>query len=336
MGTEPGSHTLLATAAGPTGFPLNGSPVTFSAQGVRPPPARLVLRQAPSDLAQNGIVFSRQPVIGVLDAEDQPVPGVAVAVAIAAGPGTLNGTTTASTDGAGRAVFTDLAILGTVGSRTLAFTATGQTLAPVTAPVEVRAGPFARIEALQPVAYQEIVGSPVSPAPSVLVTDDDGNPVPGVVVSFTADRDASVSPTTIPTDQRGIAQVTSWTLGRTADTRYTLSARLPNGNPVTFTADAKAGAAGRLEIVVQPSSTRAERDDVRTAALGADPGSTWQPGPPGRRERERHRVIRSLGNTPEHPCHHRRIRACHLQQSQADRLGGELHRSHSARPASRA
>jgi adhesin/invasin len=255
LGTEPGSHTLLATASGPTGFPLNGSPVTFSAQGVRPPPARLVLRQAPSDLAQNGIVFSRQPVIGVLDAEDQPVPGVSVAVAIADGPGTLNGTTTASTDGAGRAVFADLAILGAVGSRTLAFTATGQSLAPVTAPVEVRAGPFARIEALQPVAYQEIVGSPVSPAPSVLVTDDDGNPVPGVVVSFTADRDASVSPTTIPTDQRGIAQVTSWTLGRTADTRYTLSARLPNGNPVTFTADAKAGAAGRLEIVVQPSST---------------------------------------------------------------------------------
>jgi hypothetical protein len=87
------------------------------------------------------------------------------------------------------------------------------------------------------------------------VTDDNSNPVAGVVVTFTADRDASVSPTTVPTDERGIAQVTSWTLGRTADTRYTLSARLPNGNPVTFTADAKAGAAGRLEIVVQPSGT---------------------------------------------------------------------------------
>jgi adhesin/invasin len=255
LGSGPGTQTLQASASGPTGFPLDGSPLTFTAQGVHLPPARLVLRQAPSDLAQNGIVFSRQPVIGVQDAEDQPVPGVAVSVAITAGPGTLNGTTTASSDAAGRAVFTDLSILGTVGPRTLAFTATAQTLTPVTAPVELRAGPFARIEALQPVAYQEIVGSPVSPAPSVLVTDDNGNPVPGVVVSFTADRDGSVSPSTIPTDARGIAQVTSWTLGRTADTRYTLSARLPSGNPVTFTADAKAGAAGRLEVVVQPSST---------------------------------------------------------------------------------
>ena len=254
IGPEPGPQSMLASAAGATGFPLNGSPVTLSAQGVRPPPARMVLRQAPSDLAQNGIIFSRQPVIGLLDSEDQPVPGASVTVAITAGPGTLNGTTTVSTDAAGRAVFTNLAIVGVAGSRTLGFTVAGSALTPLTAPVELRAGPFARIDPQQPVAYEEIVNTPVSPAPSVLVTDDNGNPVPGVIVTFTADRDGAVSPTTLATDEQGIAQVTSWTLGRTADTRYTLSARLPSGNPVTFIADAKAGAAGMLEIVVQPSA----------------------------------------------------------------------------------
>ncbi len=255
LGSEPGPNTLQAAAAGPTGFPLNGSPVTLSAVGIRPPPARLVLRQAPSDLAQNGILFSRQPVVGVLDAEDQPVPGTSVSVTITSGPGTLNGTTTVGTDAAGRAVYTNLAIVGVAGPRTLEFTVAGTTLTPLNAPVELRAGPFARIDARQPVAYQEIVNTPVSPAPSVLVTDDNGNPVPGVVVTFTADRDGSVSPTTLTTDAQGIAQVTSWTLGRTADTRYTLSARLPSGNPVTFTADAKAGEAGMLQIVVQPPTT---------------------------------------------------------------------------------
>jgi adhesin/invasin len=255
LGTEPGTNTLQVTASGSEGGPLTGSPITFTAQGVRPPPARLVLRQAPSDVAQNGIIFSRQPVIGVLDAADHPVTGISVSAAISAGPGTLNGTTTVATDAAGRAVFTDLAILGSIGSRTLTFSVSDPALTPVSAPIDVRAGPFARIEAQQPVSYQGIVGSPVTPAPSVLVTDDNGNPVPGAVVTFTADRDASVSPTSVATDVHGIAEVTSWTLGRTADTRYTLSARLPSGNPVTFTADAKAGAAGRLEIVVQPSST---------------------------------------------------------------------------------
>jgi hypothetical protein len=91
----------------------------------------------------------------------------------------------------------------------------------------------------------------------VVVKDESGNPVPGVVIAFGADRDGSVSPSVVTTDELGVARVTSWTLGRSAGVRYSLTARIQGtGNdPVVFSAMARAGAAGKLQINVQPSPT---------------------------------------------------------------------------------
>lgn len=254
LGAEPGPHALRVMATDASGFPLNGSPLTVSAQGVRPFPAKLVLRQAPSALAQNGTAFARQPVVAVVDSDDEPVPGTEVSATVAAGPGELTGTTTVSTDASGRATFTNLAIVGLAGPRTLAF-GVAEPLDPLTATVEVQAGAFSGLDGVAPLAYEAIVNSPVSPAPAVRVTDASGNPVAGVLVTFAADRDGSVSPRTVTTDGNGIARVSSWTLGRTAGIRYTLSARLATGNPIIFTGDARAGSAGGLEIVTQPPTS---------------------------------------------------------------------------------
>src|SRR5947208_2230223 len=78
LGTEIGSQSAQATAGTTSGSPLSGSPVTISAQAVRPPPAKLVIRQAPSVSARSGIPLEQQPVLDVLDANDQLVPGVQV------------------------------------------------------------------------------------------------------------------------------------------------------------------------------------------------------------------------------------------------------------------
>jgi hypothetical protein len=255
LGVDPGAQTVQAAAADSSGAALSGSPVTFSAQAVRPPPARILLLQAPPTVALSGILFDRQPVAGVFDPDNQPVAGVDVTVSIASGVGTLNGTTTVSTDAAGRAAYGDLTILGAIGPRTLRFSVSAPALEIISEPVQVGAGSAANILGNQPLAYQGTVNSPVSPAPSVVVRDESGNPVPGVAIAFGADRDGSVSPSTVTTNQLGVAQVTSWTLGRSAGVQYSLTARIQSaGNgPVIFSATARAGAAGKLEITVQPS-----------------------------------------------------------------------------------
>src|SRR5947208_2345735 len=73
--------------------------------------------------AQSGVAFAQQPVVQLRDASGNPVSqtGVTVTAAIASGGGTLGGTLTATTNGSGVASFTNLAITGTAGDRTLSF-----------------------------------------------------------------------------------------------------------------------------------------------------------------------------------------------------------------------
>jgi hypothetical protein len=287
LGAELGIQRVRATASGASGIPLDGSPLAFSAQSVPAGAARLVLRQAPSAQAQNGLPFARQPEVEVLDDAGAPVARASVSTAITAGEGTLTGTVTLSTDAGGRAAFTDLAIAGVSGTRTLSFAVADAVVEAVTATVEVQAGPPARLAANEPLTYTGTVGSPVTPAPGVTVTDASGNPVAGAEVAFSADLDASVSPTTVTTDDQGVAQVGSWTLGKTAGGHYTLTAAVTGLDPVTFGADAQAATAGRLAVEVQPPGTVrsgvpfTRQPAVRTPQPGMVVTATLSLGPAG-------------------------------------------------------
>jgi adhesin/invasin len=256
LGMDPGSQSAQAMATGTSGSQLKNSPLTFSAEAVRPPPAKLVIRQAPSVAARNGIPLDQQPIVEVLDADDQPVPQIQVTAAIASGGGTLSGTTAVMSDGSGRVSYTDLALVGSSGSRTLRFSVVDPALEVVSGAIILGAGVPTQLAGIPPLTYQGTVGSPVSPAPSVVVKDASGNGVPGISVTFIPNRDASVSPEAVLTDESGIAQVTSWTLGSSATGEYTLTALVEGSalTPVRFSATARAGAAGRLTIVTQPSS----------------------------------------------------------------------------------
>lgn len=300
LGAGTGVQTVQAVAATSSGTALTGSPVTFSAQAVQPPPSRVLLLQAPPALVQSGRVFDPQPVIGVRNSYDEPVAGADVTVSIASGAGTLQGTNTVVTDAEGRATYDNLAIQGTQGPRTLRFSLSEPVVDIVSQPFEVGAGAATQALGNEPLSYQGVVNSPVSPAPSVIVRDDAGNPVPGVALTFETDRDASVSPRTVITNESGVAQVGSWTLGRFAGVQYSLRARLQSAgiSPVVFSATARAGTAGRLEIKVQPSPTAqsgiafsrqpaiqvtdqlgnptAESGLAITATLSSGPGGTLQ------------------------------------------------------------
>jgi hypothetical protein len=258
LGPEIGVQRVLASAADSNDVQLNGSPVELSADAAPPQAAKLVLRPGLPDTAQNSVPLEQQPIVDVLDVNDQPIAGVEVTVSVASGGGVLTGTTGATSDESGAAAFTGLALSGPQGAQILRFNVAAPALEVSSGPIQLVAGTPASMTAVEPVTYEATVGSPVSPGPSVLVKDAAGNGVSGVPVSFTPSRNAAVSPETATTNEQGIAQV-SWTLGTTANVQYSLTARIEASPvlPVRFTATARAGAAGRLRISTQPSSSTA-------------------------------------------------------------------------------
>ena len=256
LGNEPGAQGVEATATNDEGVPLGNSPLQLSATAEPPQPDSLVLRTVLPQTAQNGVPFEQeqQPVIEVY-ADGQPLSGVEVAASVNPGEATLTGASTATSDASGLATFTDLALVGRQGAQVLLFSVANPPLEVSSAAIQLLPGNAATMEPSGPTSFEASVNSPVSPGPSVLVKDQAGNPAPGVTVSFTPNRNASVSPEEATTNEQGIAQV-SWTLGSTANVSYTLTARIESSaiEPVSFTATALPGNAGGLRIAVQPSS----------------------------------------------------------------------------------
>src|SRR5256714_11621168 len=94
------------------------------------------------------------------------------------------------------------------------------------------------IEANSSTTITAPAGSAARERPSVIVRDEEGNPLAGVTVVFSVTGgDGAVSGGSVTTGGTGVATVGSWTLGQTATTN-TVAATV-NGLPaVTFTANA--------------------------------------------------------------------------------------------------
>ena len=119
LGPDVGEQTTTASASG-----LTGSPVTFtSIAAAGPLPGGLAITTNPPVSALSGEVFDPvvQPAVVLRDGSGNPVAGAPVTASVASGGGTLEGTTTATTDASGIATFGDLGISGT-GQHTLEFT----------------------------------------------------------------------------------------------------------------------------------------------------------------------------------------------------------------------
>jgi hypothetical protein len=136
LGSTPGQYTTTATVTG-----LAGSPVTFASTATAGSATVLVIQTQPSATATVNVVLDRQPVIQLKDAagNDVSTAGVRVTATIQLGDGTLEGSKTKTTDGTGRAIFTNLKISGATGSHTLIFAATGFQSA-TSDPIDVQKG----------------------------------------------------------------------------------------------------------------------------------------------------------------------------------------------------
>jgi hypothetical protein len=254
----------------PDGNPANNT-VSAMIQVVAPV-SSMTVTTAPSSTVRDRLLFPTQPAVRVLDPTGAPLPGTAVTVTLSGG-GTLNGTTTATTNATGVATFTNLSIAGLAGARTLSFTTASP--ANASASITLTAGLPAAVSAGAGTNQSGVVGSLLPVAPAVTVSDADGNGVSGLVVVFTPTSAATVvtgSPVT--TDASGAAAATSWTLGTqagtstvtatvyndaggafhfTGSTGGTLTVASIAGNPVIFRSTGTAGSPVRVGFSTQPA-----------------------------------------------------------------------------------
>jgi adhesin/invasin len=196
---------------------VNNSPSDFTATATQGPPPRLVMLTQPSTTAETDAAFARQPAVRLVDDLGNALQrsGVLVTAAIASGGGTLLGTTTRATDGAGVAQFTDLRISGTAGSRTLIFAAVGHipttsdpiaitvTHGPPPPPPPPPGGGTSTVSA--PASVQ--AGS--SAAVTVTVKDASGNPLSGITVRISVTGSSnSITQPIATTNSSGVATAT--------------------------------------------------------------------------------------------------------------------------------
>jgi adhesin/invasin len=266
LGAAPGAQTATATAAG-----LQGSPITFTATAAVGPASRLAIVTQPSGTVTSGVAFPQQPVIELRDAAGNavPQPDVRVTAAIASGGGTLNGSTSVTTNSSGRAAFSNLSITGSPGTRTIIFAADGFS-SVTSSPIQVNAaGPSAsesRVSA-DPTSFQAGNGSSTI---TVTVRDAQGTPLPNVGVQI------SVSGTGNTVNQPGVtnasgvatgsftstvaeAKTVSATAGGVAiqqTASVTVTAPAPTADPSQTTATVPNGVAGTATVItVQARST---------------------------------------------------------------------------------
>ncbi len=248
-----GDHQLQFTAAGLTAATSN----TFAVTQV---PASLSVQTQPNG-AVNGVAFTTQPVVRILDNAGLVVTTgsgatLDVVAARATGTANLSGTVTKAAV-AGVATFDNLVLTGTAGAHTLSFTTAAPALNVSSASFTLAAGSAASIAATSSTSQSATAGTNVSAAPTVRVADANNNPVAGVNVTFAvASGGGSIVPGdgAASTNASGIATLTSWTLGATPGANsVTATAAGLAGSPITFNATGDPLPATQLAVLTQPA-----------------------------------------------------------------------------------
>lgn len=183
--------------------------VTFSATATVGSAGALRIQIQPAATAQSGVAFSRQPQLQLVDGNNNPVlqSGLAVSARIGSGPSgsSLIGSSTASTNDQGLAIFTNLGISGSEGSYTLAFSGPGASGAASSA-IQLSAGEAVKLAMVTQPPQSVQAGAILTPAPAVRLEDATGNGVStsGVAVTVSLTGEGTLGGTlTVSTDANG-------------------------------------------------------------------------------------------------------------------------------------
>ena len=238
LGSTAGTNTVTAQVVDPTlTTPLVA---TFTATGTAGAAARVAATQGNNVNGAVGSALSGTslPAVLVTDANNNPVAGATVTFTATTGGGTVTGgTQTTNAQGVatiggftlGTAVGPNIVTANVAGVGSTTFTITGQPGAP--SQVQIVSGNNQSVAA----------GALLPAAPSVVVRDRFGNPVPGVTVTFAATSgNGAVQGATQTTNSSGVAAAGSFQLGATPGAN-TFEARVAGLTPAVFTETGLAG-----------------------------------------------------------------------------------------------
>jgi hypothetical protein len=266
LGATAGVNLVEASATG-----LVGSPVTFGATGTAGTAAGLVIAGGDDLTGPMGTTLGTAHEVRVVDANDNPVAGVSVAWA-ALGGGSAN--PAISVSGADGIASTIRRLGPTAGPQGTTATATiAGAPVVVTFSITATVGGPSQLSLVSGDGQAGTVGTALPQPLAVLVRDTGGNPVSGVLITWSiVDGGGSLAPTTSLTDASGVA-TTAWTLGTvTTPTDSTQLARATGvGSPVNFIATSRAGAVSATQtlVTVDPASVGASRTAPVTVTVTA-------------------------------------------------------------------
>jgi adhesin/invasin len=249
LGTTAGQGTLSASAGA-------GASATFTATVTAASPATVSAVAGDAQTAPAGTAVSTPPAVRVADAFGNLAAGVPVTFSVLSGGGRVtNGVRT--TDAQGVATVGSWMLGSTVGEQTLAarVEAGGVTNNPVVFTATATTPTGSEMVATAGNGQSATVGRLVPVAPTVVVRDDAGDGIPGVVVEFAVTSGGGgVVGSRQVTDPNGTATVGGWFLGPLPGSNA-LTASSPGLSDVTFTATGVAGAPTTMVAVSQTNQS---------------------------------------------------------------------------------
>ena len=249
LGSTVGANTLTATVSGL-------SAVTFTATGIAGSPATITATAGDGQTAANSTVLAVQPGVVVVDANGNPVVGIAVSFAVTAGGGSV--TSPVTTDANGEAA-TDWTLGNVIGTHSMEASVAGLTTTLVFSATGVL-GPPAGVR-ITGAGQSTMIGTSV-PLPITMTVEDAGfNPISGVDVIFSvATGGGSITGGNQTTDVNGGVTLGGWTLGTAAGTQSLSAAVTGLASNPTITATATAAA---------PATAAVQSGDNQTWAVGS-------------------------------------------------------------------
>jgi adhesin/invasin len=245
LGTSAGPNTLEVTAAG------SPASATFNATGIAGSAASIAVAAGDGQTATVASTVTTPPTVLVSDANANPVSGVQVTFAVASGAGTLTDSVK-TTDATGMATLGSWTLGTGAGQQQVVATAAGLGIAgnPVTFSATATPGTASLFAVSAGDGQSATAGTLVSVPPAAVATDQFGNGVAGVQVTFTVTGGGgTISDSVKTTNANGIATLGSWTLGVSVGPN-TVQASAPGltGSPLAFTANGISGSATNMAL----------------------------------------------------------------------------------------